>query len=125
MSDDFKSPSSAEGIQWKDYKGALLLFKVHSFEPEINTQHGLTSAVRADVIVLDGDHKGTTVSDTLVFPKVLQSQIKGNIGGMTLGRLGQGEAKKGQTAPWKLADSEEADREVAREYLKKNSDAPF
>lgn len=125
MSDQFSGPSSADGVQWKDYLGSLLLFKVRGFEPSVNTVHGETSAVQADVIVLDGDNADAVITDTLVFPKVLQNQIKGNIGGMVLGRLGQGEAKKGQSAPWKLADATEADKTVARAYLDKASPTPF
>jgi hypothetical protein len=125
MSDQFSGPSSADGVQWGTYKGDLLLFKVKGYEPSINTVHGETTAVQADVIVLDGANADTVVTDTLVFPKVLQSQIKGNIGGMVLGRLGQGEAKKGQSAPWKLSDASEADKAIARAYLAKSTEAPF
>jgi hypothetical protein len=125
MSDQFSGPSSADGVQWGTYKGDLLLFKVKGYEPSINTVHGETTAVQADVIVLDGANADTVVTDTLVFPKVLQSQIKSNIGGMVLGRLGQGEAKKGQSAPWKLSDATEADKAIARAYLAKSTEAPF
>lgn len=128
MSDPFKAPSSAAGIEWKTLKGALLLVKVHGIEAEINTVHGASSAVRADVIVLDDKGEsdaGTSFADTLVFPKVLQSQIKGSVGGMVLGRLGQGEAKKGQSAPWMLSEATEADKNIGREYLAAQSEAPF
>lgn len=125
MSDQFSGPASADGIKWADYKGALLMFEVKGFEPSVNTVHGETSAVQANVVVLDGDSSGEVITDTLVFPKVLQSQIKGHIGGKVLGRLGQGDAKKGQSAPWKLADATEADKAVARDYLAKNTKAPF
>lgn len=125
MSDPFASPSNASGIEWKDLKGSLLLVKVHGFEAEINTVHGPSTAVRADVIVLDGDEEGTEYSDTLVFPKVLQSQIKGQIGGMVLGRLGQGEKKPGQSPPWMLSEATEADKKIGREYLARTNPAPF
>lgn len=128
MSDPFKAPSSASGITWADLKGALLLFKVHGVEAEVNTVHGANPAVRADVIVLDDKSSvdaETAYVDTLVFPKVLQSQIKGSIGGMVLGRLGQGEAKKGQSAPWMLSEATDADKKVGMDYLAKTSEAPF
>lgn len=126
--DPFGAPSSASGITWADLKGALVLVKVHGIEPEIKTVHGNSSAVRADVIVLDdkGDVPAETAyTDTLVFPKVLQSQIKGNVGGMVLGRLGQGEKKPGQSAPWMLAEASEADKAIGRAYLAKTAEAPF
>lgn len=125
MSDEFGKPASTTGIQWGDLKGALVLVKPHEFIPEMSTQFGDSSATRADVIVLDGDAEGVEYTDTLIFPKVLQSQVKGQIGSMVLGRVGQGEAKKGQSAPWKLAEATEADKTIAREYLAKNSSAPF
>lgn len=125
MSDPFNKPSTATGIEWKDYKGDLLLIKVHGFEASIPTVHGESSAVRADVIVLDGASKGEEFKDTLVFPKVLQSQIKPSIGGMVLGRLGQGQKKPGQSAPWVLAEATDADRQIGLDYLAANTEAPF
>jgi hypothetical protein len=125
MSDDFAAPSTASGIKWADLKGSLLLIKVHGIEPAIKTVHGDTAAVRADVIVLDGSEAGTAYNDTLIFPKVLQSQVKGNVGGMVLGRLGQGVAKPGQSAPWTIDAATEADKGVAREHLAKSNPAPF
>lgn len=129
MSDDFNAPSSADGVKWEDLKGALLLFKVHSVEHAIPTQFGESDAVRADVIVLDGNGENvdanTAYIDTLVFPKVLQSQVKNNIGGMVLGRLGQGQAKPKQSPPWKLEDPTEGDKVVGRAYLAAQTKAPF
>ncbi|MBP2323326.1 hypothetical protein JOF56_003711 [Kibdelosporangium banguiense] len=122
---EFKDPSTATGIEWKDLNGALLLFRVHSQEHGIKTVHGDSSAVRGDVIVLDGDNVDTVYTDTLVFPKVLQSQLKPSIGSMVLGRLGQGHKKPGQSAPWTLAAASEADKGVAREYLAKSVETPF
>lgn len=123
--DEFGQPSDSTGIVWADLKGALLLVKVHEAGIEMDTQFGKSSAVRADVIVLDGDDVGTEYNDTLIFPKVLQSQVKSKVGGRVLGRLGQGEAKKGQSAPWKLASSTDADAATAREYLAKKNPSPF
>lgn len=124
--DPFAAPSSASGIDWADLKGALLLVKVNGFEPEVKTTHGVVSAVRADVIVLDD--KGaveaeTTYGDTLIFPKVVQSQVKNSQ--MVLGRLGQGEKKPGQSPPWMLAEATEADKVIARAYVAKTTEAPF
>jgi hypothetical protein len=123
--DEFGAPASSEGIQWADLKGSLLMFDVHEVIPEMDTQFGTSSAVRATVTVLDGEKAGEVVTDTLVFPKVLQSQIKSRVGGKVLGRLGQGEAKKGQSAPWKLSEATEADKTVARAHIAKVTEAPF
>lgn len=125
MSDAFAAPSSASGITWAGLKGSLLLFKVHGIENGIKTVHGEAQAARADVIVLDGADADTVYTDTLVFPKVLISQVKPSVGSMVLGRLGQGKAKPGQSAPWTLAEATEADKVLAREYLSRTAPTPF
>lgn len=125
MSDEFDAPASAEGIKWEDLKGSLLLVKPKSLETDINTVHGPSNAVAGDVIVLDGPLADTVYSDTLIFPKVLQSQVKPRIGGMVLGRLGQGQKKPGQSAPWVLAEAVDADKVIARAYIAKTTEAPF
>ncbi|WP_405061911.1 hypothetical protein OG474_09720 [Kribbella sp. NBC_01505] len=128
-SDDFGQPSDSAGITWSDLKGALVLVKVHEANIAMKTDFGETTAVRADVIVLDDKGEkvdaGTEFLDTLIFPKVLQSQVKNKVGGMVLGRVGQGEAKPKQSPPWKLSPNTEADAKVAREYLAKSTEAPF
>ena len=127
MSSPFADPSTATGITWADYQGSLLLFKVTGQEVGIKTVHGDSNAIRADVIVLDGSHEGEEFTDTLVFPKVLQSQLKPRIGQMVLGRLGQGHKKPGQSAPWTLAMAEAQDKEIGKAYLDKQAaeDPPF
>ena len=121
----FTDPSTATGIDWKELHGSLLLFKVHGQEVGIKTVHGDSNAVRADVIVLDGDKEGEEFLDTLVFPKVLQSQLKPRIGEMVLGRLGQGHKKPGQSPPWTLSVATDAEKATGKAYLEKTSETPF
>lgn len=123
--DEFGAPASAEGIKWEDLKGALLLVKPKAFEAAINTVHGASPAIAGDVIVLDGELADTVFGDTLIFPKVLISQVKPRIGGMVLGRLGQGQKKPGQSAPWVLSEAVDADKVIARAYIAKTTEAPF
>ena len=125
MDDNFSAPSSVTGIQWDDLKGALLLFKPTEYVTGIKTQFGDANAMRADVTVLDGDLAGTFHDDTLVFPKLLSSQLKPKVGGMVLGRLGQGDKKPGQSPPWKLTEAVEADKVIARAHIAKTTEAPF
>lgn len=117
MSDEFNSPSTATGIDYKAINGALLLITVNGVEESIKTSYGDTTAVRADVVVLDGSSKGEVFGDTLLFPKVLVSQTRSQVGKKVLGRLGQGNAKPGQSAPWTLSEATDADKETARKYL--------
>ena len=127
MTDPFDGPASSTGISWEDIKGRLLLITPHSQEEGIKTAHGDAAAVRADVVVLDGPDAPTEYSDTLIFPKVLQGQVRKNCGTgrMNLGRLGQGNKKPGQSAPWMLGDPDDADKAVARDYLAQSVKTPF
>lgn len=127
MSDMFDGPGSATGIDLKELEGALLLIQPLSYEEGIKTSFGDANAVRANVYVLDGTQKGDEYLDTLLFPKVLASQVKGNCGSgrYNLGRLGKGQAKPGQSAPWMLGDPSDADKDVARAYLAANAGPGF
>lgn len=121
----FAQPSSTTGIQYDELKGALLAIEPLSFEAEIDTQFGKNSAVRANLTVLDGDKAGEVFRDTLIFPKVLQSQIKSSIGGgVVIGRLGQGQKKAGQSAPWLLNEATPEDYAIAEKMLPEEPEAP-
>lgn len=126
MTEQFASPASpSEGIEWQAVNGSLLLFKVVFLEehiPTAVTKPGEKSpAVRADVTVLDGPQAGKEYADALVFPKVLQAQLRSRVGQLVLGRLGRGEAKAGQSAPWKLEPATEADQQVAQQWMERKS----
>ena len=115
---DFNDPGVGGGdqIAWADVNGALLLFDVHGIERGIETKHGISDAVKADVAVLDGENKGQRYEGILIFPKILRSQTEGSVGGKVLGRLGQGANKKGNP-PWQLETATEAEKDTARKYL--------
>lgn len=116
--DPFTDPAAAgAGINWQDHKGALLLVTVRGLEPEIKTAYGTSDAVRADVVVLDGNGQGAEYADALVFPKVLQSQLRSRVGQKVLGRLTQGVAKAGQSAPWQLEGATDEDKAKGKAYL--------
>jgi len=117
--DEFAQPGVPGGsFDYNDYNGSLLLFEVVGLEdhiPTVNTKPGEKSpAVRADLHVLDGPHAGKDHIDALIFPKILQSQLRRMVGQRVLGRLGQGIAKPGQTAPWTLSPATPADLATAR-----------
>jgi len=113
----FASPASATGIDWADLNGRLLIFTVTEVVKDINTNFGTTDAVRATVTVVDGPEAGTEHTDTLVFPRVLKSQLAPNVGKQVLGRLGQGVAKPSQSAPWILQEATEEDIKQASEFI--------
>jgi len=124
--DPFNAPASSQGIKWDDHNGELLLITVKDQRTGIQTAFGDADAIEADVTILDGAHEGQTFTDVLIFPKVLQSQLRGSIGGMVLGRLGQGEKKPAQSAPWKLFDPTDADRKKGLAWVESQTPvAPF
>ena len=124
MTEAFASPATASGIDWKALNGALLLITPLSVEDGIKTVHGDASAVRADVVALDGAEKGEEYPDTLIFPKVLQGQLRSRVGSKVLGRLGQGNAKPGQSPPWILAEATAEDTNIGKAYIAGQIAAP-
>lgn len=126
MSDNPFAPPAppGESIPWKELAGALLLIEPKSFETGIQTSYGASDAVRADVAALDGPLGGTEFNDTLVFPKVLQGQLKSRTGQIVLGRLGQGQAKPGQSAPWMLEEATPQDVELGKQWLARKQPQP-
>lgn len=129
----FATPSASEGIKWSDLNGSLVLIEVLGTEAGIQTVHGSTDAVRANISVLDGGLSGDRYDDALIFPRVLQGQVRSKVGQLVLGRVGQGVAKPGQTAPWKLAEATPSDVSKAEAHMRNaprtpavtNAEAPF
>lgn len=107
MSEEFAAPSTSTGIDLNTLSGSLLVFDVLSIEPHVPTVHTLpgekTPAIRATVFVIDGPAAGDEYVDALIFPKVLQSQLRASVGRKVLGRLGKGIPKPGKSAAWELA----------------------
>lgn len=127
MTDMFDAPGSASGLDLKTIEGRLLLIKPLSEEKDIQTSFGPKNAIRADVTVIDGPGAPEDHNDVLIWPLVLQGQIRSNIGTgrYNLGRLGKGTGKPGQQPPWKLADPTDADKDTARAHLAKATQPPF
>lgn len=114
----FNDPSSSDLLPLDDLLGSLLLLTVYEETDPLNTVHGPQTAVRADVVVLDGTLTGESYQDTLIFPRVLKSQLRRSSGGhMVVGRLGQGNKKPGQNPPWTLTAATEADKALAQKYV--------
>jgi len=104
------------GITWEDWKGKLIVIEPLELEHDVKTIHGVTDAVRGNVYVLTGPGKSEDFEDTLIFPKILQSQTRRQIGKLVVGRLTQGEAQKGKNAPWQLAEATPADLQKASTF---------
>ena len=117
--DQFSDPGTGGGdkLPLNELLGSLLLITVHEETDPIPTEYGEAAAIRADVATLDGALKGEVFADTLIFPRVLRSQLRKSVGGKVLGRLEQGDKKPGKNPPWQLATATDADKETGRKYL--------
>jgi hypothetical protein len=118
--DPFSGPASASGVKVTEFEGRLLLVTPTNYEEGIETQYGAKDAVRASVVVIDEEDpaKSEKHDDVLMFQGRLIGQTKPFVGkGLVLGRLGKGEAKKGQSAPWMLEDPTDDDKVKGRAYL--------
>lgn len=104
-------------IDWDNWKKKLFVVEPLELEKDVKTQHGVTDAIRANVFVLTGPNSHEEFLDTLVFPRVLVSQLKKGIGSYVVGRLTQGEAQRGKNPPWLFADATEDDLSKARNFL--------
>jgi hypothetical protein len=117
MSEFVSAAPPTGGIDWSDHNGKLLIIEPLAQETGIQTQFGLSDAVRANVYVLTGPNEAEEFNDTLIFPKLLQSQTRGQIGKKVVGRLGQGAQKAGQSPPWVISEATADDIEKAKAYL--------
>lgn len=119
MSDQFATPSDpGAGVKWAELNGSLLVIDVHGVKRDVGTSFGnADEVVQATVTVADGPQAGTVLADTLIFPRVLVSQLNSKVGSKVLGRLGQGVAKPGQSAPWMLNPATDADKATAGQLL--------
>lgn len=129
MSPFAKPAAPTGGIDFKQLLGALLVIDVISVEehvPTVHTKPGEKSpAVKADVYVLDGAQQGEEYPSTLIFPRILQSQLGRSVGQKVIGRLTQGSAKPGQSAPWMLEEATDADNAAGEKWLASQKSASF
>lgn len=130
MSSPFAAPSNGDSLPLDELKGALLIIMPTEQIEGIKTTFGDANAVKADVHVVDGSLGGTSFIDTLIFPKILQSNVRREIGTgkPVLGRLGKGQAKPKQSPPWILEAPTDDDIKLASpvwEALQKGDDTPF
>lgn len=133
LADQFAAPAAPGGdsLDLSALVGSLLVFQVTEALEHVQTSFTepgeRTPAVRAAVHVLDGPHVGLVRNDALVFPKVLQGQLKKEVGGKpVLGRLTRGQAlKPGQSAPYMLDAATPADVQVGVEWAQRQAASTF
>ena len=117
MSEFVSAAPPSGGITWADHSGKLLIIEPLSWETGIQTSFGSADATKANVYVLTGPGEAEEYPEALIFPKLLASQTKSQIGKKVVGRLTQGAAKPGQSAPWMLDPASAEDIEKAKAFL--------
>ena len=107
------------GISYDEFEGKLLVIEPLEVEKDVETVHGTTDAIRGNVYAVlskDGS-KFEEFEDTLIFPRVLQGQLRKAVGkSLVFGRLVKGEKKPGKNPPWTLADPTPSDTKAATAF---------
>ena len=94
----------------------LHLFLADEFvAKQVDTSFGETAAVHVDHVVCVDDRE--IWADLLIFGAALVPRLDGCDPYVVVGRLGQGLAKEGRSAPWTLDDPTDADLETAERFL--------
>lgn len=103
----------------KDLLGELVLFTPSEYVEEVKTDFGDKDAVVTDLVVLTAQGGPVEYQDVMIFQGSLIGALKRKIPGgrKLLGVIAKGEAKKGQNAPYILAAPDDAQKQVARDYL--------
>jgi hypothetical protein len=103
----FAAPSTgSDSVKPADLLGHLLLITPLEFKESITTAFGESSAIAVDLVDLDTTE---VYNDVLFFGRGLIANLKSNIGAQVLGRMAQGIARPGQSAPWILEAATDAD----------------
>lgn len=133
--DEFEDPGTAVKVEWENLKGRLLLVYPREKIIQPTTDYGDKDAIRADMVVLDGEGSPKEMPDILVFPMRLLGQLRSatGTGKPVLGRLEQGPERIKGNYPWQLAKGSDAEKQIARDYVRNrpvvsdpgSGDAPF
>jgi hypothetical protein len=115
----FASPAAASaGPKPADLQGQLLIFKPIEYRSGIETVNGPADAISCDVTNLDTNQE---YSDVLFFNIAIRNALRPLIGQRVLGRIQQGVAKPGKTAPWIIVDASADQAAIAKAAAYKGS----
>lgn len=110
--DPFAKPTGGgDGSKISDDLDQAILVRPTEYIPSMNTSQGVTDAVRADWIVLTGPNQGQVRNSSLIFQKVLKSELRAIMGTpkpMMVAVLAKGVAKNGNSAPYLFGQADEA-----------------
>lgn len=118
----WEDPAESDFFQIKNHVGALCLIAVNEYLPAFQTAMGPGQAIRAEIAIVDGPNAGKRYPDALLFNKKLVPQLRNSIGSTILARIGQGEARPGQSAPYVLDKAGPGDPEMATAWVASNGE---
>lgn len=119
----FSDPSTGDRCAPADVIGHLLIIKPTEHRTGVLTaNYGPKDAIQVDVADLDDPTQpGKVFRDNLWFNGVLIGSLRGHLGELVLGRMAQGQAKPGQSAPYVLETVPEgADKQRAVQWVNAN-----
>ena len=94
------APSSSVAhvdLNKKDLIGDLVIVSLTSYQPELETSYGSTTASFLTLHVVDGDHAGTVIEDWAAFGVLGQQIGQLEVGENGLGRITSGESANGRS----------------------------
>jgi hypothetical protein len=114
----------------KDLLGELVLFTPLEYVEEVPTDFGTKDAIVTDLVVLTQDGQ-PSYDGVMIFQGSLIGTLKRKVpvvgnpaqgiapreGRKVLGVIAQGEAKKGQNAPYILTQPDDDQKQLARDFL--------
>lgn len=111
--------SAAPYVAIKDLVGELVLFTPTEYVEKVKTDFGEKDAVLTNLVVLTAEGGPSEYEDQMIYQGSLIGALKRKIPGnrKLLGVLAIGEAKKGQNAPYILTAPDDAQKQMARDFL--------
>lgn len=107
---DAPTMGSTNSVRPADLEGHVLVVQPLEYVNSISTSFGEKDAIRVNVHDIS---EKASHDDVLFFGTALIGSLKRDIGKTLLGKMGKGEAKAGQSAPWILIDLTSNEKAVA------------
>ena len=107
---DAPTMGSSNSVRPADLEGHVLVVQPLEYVNSISTSFGEKDAIRVNVHDISDKESH---DDVLFFGTALIGSLKRDIGKTLLGKMGKGEAKAGQSAPWILIDLTSNEKAVA------------
>lgn len=116
----FADPSQGDQCKPAEVLGHVLIIKPVQLRDGVPTaNYGPKDAIEVDVVDLDQD--GRVFRNCLWFNGVLIGSLRSHVGELVLGRMAQGQAKPGQSAPFVLETVPEGeDKQRAQQWVNAN-----